>query len=113
MRVLSVFSRRITGPAIALINVMKGLSDLGIVVDVLGSPDAPYAHFFTELAEHDVKIHNEPFVWYALAEALLALLRDEKRCHRYGEAGRKWAENFSPHKVASQYLEVYEAVARK
>jgi len=81
MRVLSVFSRRITGPAIALINVMKGLSDLGIVVDVLGSPDAPYAHFFTELAEHNVKIHKEPFVWNRPSKKLKELAEEADVIH--------------------------------
>jgi len=81
LRVLSVFSEKITGPAIALINVLKGLSDLGVDIDVVGSPDPPYAHFFTELVEHNVNIHREPFVWRHPAQTVKDLAKKTDVIH--------------------------------
>ena len=81
MRVLSVFSEKITGPAIALINVLKGLSDLGVDVDVVGSPDVFYEHFFAELIEHGANVHYEPFVWRHPAQTVKDLAKKTDVIH--------------------------------
>lgn len=81
MRVLSVFSEKITGPAIALINVLRGLSDLGIDVGVVGSPDAPYEHFFAELVKQGVSVSYEPFVWRHPSQIVRELARKTDIIH--------------------------------
>ncbi len=83
MRVLSVFSNKITGPAIALINILKGLSDLGEEVDVVGSPDPPYAHFFAELADHGVRVHREPFIWHRPSKTVRGLVKEADVVHAH------------------------------